>query len=383
VTGLRVLVVSEPMEYGVLSYLERLFEGIDRSRWEPALVFSPRRMAPQARRLAAGLAARGVRLRSLPFHRGAGPGDAVAALGLLAELKAFRPHVVHAHSTKAGLIGRIVARSLGIPVLYTPHGTSWRYTGRFVGRAQLAAERALRHATSLLVAVCPEEARTFVDEVGFPAARVRLVPNGVRLPDRARLRATREETRTALGLSSDGCWLVFVGRLTGEKGLDVLVRALAAGVPADGLLVVGDGPERPRLEAEARRSRLNVRFCGYQEDVSRFLAAADLFVQPSRSEGLPFTVLEAMAHGLPVVGSGVGGVAAAVDGCGRLVPPDRPVELAAALAELAADADLRATLGEAARARVAQRFGVASMVAGIHDVYAEACGAGVRSGRAA
>ena len=128
---------------------------------------------------------------------------------------------------------------------------------------------------------------------------------------------------------------------------------------------------------------LNVRFCGYQEDVSRFLAAADLFVQPSRSEGLPFTVLEAMAHGLPVVCSRVGGVGAAVDGCGRLVAPDRPAELAAALAELAGEAGLRAALGEAARARVAQRFSVASMVAGLHDVYAEACGAAVRSGQAA
>jgi len=382
-SGFRILVVSEPMEYGVLSYLERLFEGIDRARWEPALVFSPRRMAPQARRLAAGLAARGVRLRSLPFHRGAGAGDAVATLGLVAELKAFRPHVVHAHSTKAGLIARVLGRTLGIPVLYTPHGTSWRYTGRFVGRAQLAAERALRRATSLLVAVCPEEARAFVEEVGFPAARVRLVPNGVRVPDRARLLAVREQTRAALDISSEGCWLVFVGRLTSEKGLDVLVRALAAGVPADGLLVVGDGPERPRLEAEARRTRLNVRFCGYQEDVSRFLAAADLFVQPSRSEGLPFTVLEAMAHGLPVVGSRVGGVGAAVDGCGRLVAPDRPAELAAALAELARDARLRGALGEAARTRVAQRFSVAGMVAGLHDVYAEACGAAVRSGQAA
>jgi len=241
----------------------------------------------------------------------------------------------------------------------------------------------LRRATRLLVSVCPEEARAFIEEVGFASADVRLVPNGVRVPDRARLSALRQETRAALGIPPDERWLVFVGRLTREKGFDVLLRALGSALGADGLLVVGDGPERVRLEAEARRSRAAVRFCGYQEDVSPYLAAGDVFVQPSRSEGLPFTVLEAMAHGLPVICSRVGGVGAAVDGCGRLVAPDRPAELATGIADLLHDAASRAALGEAARARVAQRFGVDGMVEALHGVYAEACGAAVRAGQAA
>jgi L-malate glycosyltransferase len=116
-----------------------------------------------------------------------------------------------------------------------------------------------------------------------------------------------------------------------------------------------------------------VRFCGYREDVSPFLAAADVFVQPSRSEGLPFSVLEAMAHGVPVVGSDVGGVKAALDGCGRVVPPGDPRALAAALGELARDHGLRRTLGDAGRRRVAREFGVAAMLAALHETYEGAC----------
>jgi glycosyltransferase involved in cell wall biosynthesis len=369
---LRILVVSEPMEYGVLSYLERLFEGLDRSRWEPALAFSPYRMAPQARRLVASLVEQGIRVRSLPLRRGAGVGDAAAAVRLLAEIRAFEPDIVHLHSTKAGLIGRAAASVLGVGVLYTPHGTSWRYTGRTIGRVQLALERAFRRATDLLVSVCPEEAAAFVNEVGFHPGRIRVVPNGVRLPDGAALAALRGRVRAALGVSAGEVVGVFVGRLTREKGLDVLLRALGAGSALDGLLVVGDGPERGRLEAEGVRVGLPVRFCGYHEDVSGFLAAADVFVQPSRSEGLPFSVLEAMAHGLPVVGSDVGGMQGAIDGCGRLVPPDDPPGLARCLDQVARDPALRRALGEAGRARVAREFGVPAMLRALHGAYEEA-----------
>jgi glycosyltransferase involved in cell wall biosynthesis len=375
----RVLIVSEPMEYGVLSYVERLCDGLDGSRWEPALAFSPRRMAPQARTLVDRLVARGVRVRSLPFHRGFGPGDVRAALGLIEEIRSFRPDVLHLHSTKAGIVGRAIAAVLRTPALYTPHGMSWHYTGPRLGRVQLALERLLRRLTTALVSVCPEEAAAFVAEVGFDPARVRVVPNGVRLPDRTGLRRGREPLRARLGMTPGEVWLVLVARLTREKGTDVLLRALEADVGASGLLVVGTGRERAALEAQAKGTALRVRFCGYQADVSPFLAAADVFVQPSRSEGLPFAALEAMAHGLPVVGSRVGGMASAVDGCGLLVPPEEPAALGAALRTLCSDADARRTLGEAARLRVARDFGETAMLAALQMTYETACDRAARS----
>jgi glycosyltransferase involved in cell wall biosynthesis len=370
-TRQRVLVVSEPMEYGVLSYLEHIFAGLDPARWEPALAYSPRRLARQGTRLVAELATRGVRVCSLPFRRGMGVSDGAAALGLVAEIRAFRPDVIHLHSTKAGLLGRPIARLLGVPAAYTPHGTSWHYTGRVIGRMQRTLERLCRRGTDLLLAVCPEEARAFVEEVGVPVSRVRVVPNGVPLPDRGALVAARAHRRALLGIRDPERWLVFVGRLSHEKGLDLLLRALETPVGADGLLVVGDGPERHRLEGAAARAAVPVRFCGYQEDVSPFFAAADMFVQPSRSEGLPFALLEAMAHGLPVLCSAVGGVADAVGDCGILIPPERPVELARRLDEVLGNDGICARLGEAGRARVGRAFGVPGMLSGIHAAYAE------------
>src|SRR5204863_240877 len=143
-----------------------------------------------------------------------GVADATAALHLLAELRAFRPDVVHLHSSKAGVLGRAIARRLGIGVLCTPHGTSWQYMGWATARLQLTLERALRHATDVLVAVCPEEATAFVEEVGFPPARVRIVRNGVPIPAPDALAAARGRVRAALGIDRDEVWAAFVGRLT-------------------------------------------------------------------------------------------------------------------------------------------------------------------------
>ena len=372
-TRRRILIASEPMEYGVLSYLERLLDGLDRSRWQPAFAFSPHRMAPQAHRLVARLEREGVRLCRLRFRRGFGLADVTAAAQLAAEVRAFRPDVMHVHSTKAGVIGRLAARIVNIPVLYTPHGTSWHYTGRLVGRVQLALERALCGVTDGLLAVCPEEARAFVAEVGFRPARVRVVRNGVPLPSRAALIAGRDDARTMLAIPPGETWAVFVGRLTHEKGLDVLLRALESRLAIDGLVVVGDGRDRAALEAQAASAAIPVRFVGYHENVSRFLAAGDVFVQPSRSEGLPFSLLEAMAHGLPVVCTSVGGMPAAMEGAGRQVSPEDPTALAAVLDEIGTDAPLRAELGAAGRRRIEREFGLASMLAALHEAYGEAC----------
>jgi glycosyltransferase involved in cell wall biosynthesis len=238
---------------------------------------------------------------------------------------------------------------------------------------QLGLERALRRVTTTLVSVCAEEAAAFVREVGFDPQRIRVVPNGVRVPDDAELARVRVAQRQAYGIPPDETWLVFVGRLTPEKGADVLVRALAAQVGANGLLIVGDGPQHGWLESQVAGATIPVRFCGYQQDVTPFLAMADVFVQPSRSEGLPFAALEAMAHGLPVVASRVGGLPGAVDGAGLLVPAEDPTALATAMRTVCEDAALRRSLGEAGRRRVAREFDQGRMIATLEATYEEAC----------
>jgi glycosyltransferase involved in cell wall biosynthesis len=163
----------------------------------------------------------------------------------------------------------------------------------------------------------------------------------------------------------------YAGRLVALKGVDVLLRA-AASLPNLRVEVVGDGPERARLESIGRRAR----FLGWQTGLDDLLAGWDLFALPSREEAFGIAALEAMAASLPVVATRVGGLPELVeDGLtGLLVPPDDPAALAAAIARLAADSALRARLGEAGRARAATHFPVERMVASVAALYDQLLG---------
>jgi glycosyltransferase involved in cell wall biosynthesis len=157
--------------------------------------------------------------------------------------------------------------------------------------------------------------------------------------------------------------VVSVGRLRAPKDFLTLVRAVAALEPGSvSLRIAGDGPDRERLVEEIDRLGVAaaVDLLGTQPDVDALLESADVFVLSSTSEGLPMSVLEAMAAGLPVVASAVGGVPELVDGeTGVLVPPADPEALAAALARLATDPRLRERLGAAGRRRAEAEFGLA------------------------
>jgi glycosyltransferase involved in cell wall biosynthesis len=189
-----------------------------------------------------------------------------------------------------------------------------------------------------------------------------VIHNGVELP-----RATAEESR------SGPCRLLTVGRLQAPKDPLTLVRALAELARPGEAVIAGDGPDRPAVESEVRRLGLEsvVRLAGERNDVEELLAAADLFVLSSRSEGLPLSILEAMAAGLPVVASSVGGVPElVVEGeTGLLVPPGDPHALAAAIERLLDDSALRRRLGAAGRTRVSEHFDLASARRAHLDLY--------------
>jgi glycosyltransferase involved in cell wall biosynthesis len=181
-----------------------------------------------------------------------------------------------------------------------------------------------------------------------------VIPNGVRL-DRPQRRHPAVPAGPAIVLA--------VGRLRAPKDFVTLVAATAQLAPDVACVhIVGDGPDRPAVEREIARHRLEERvvLLGEREDVAGLLASADVFVLPSRSEGMPMSVLEAMAAGLPVVASAVGGVPELViDGeTGTLVAPGDPDALARALGALVADPAARARLGAAARARAEAEFGI-------------------------
>ncbi|PWC40319.1 glycosyltransferase family 4 protein [Azospirillum sp. TSO35-2] len=203
-----------------------------------------------------------------------------------------------------------------------------------------------------------------------PDQPVAIIPNGVD--------TQRFTPRDGAADPADGLSLLFVGRVVRQKGLDVLFEALAslppAGLAGVTLRIVGDGPARPELEAQAQRLGLSerVRFLGWlgRDDLPATYRAADAFVFPSRDEGMPNVVLEAMAAGLPVVATRIAGNRdLVVDGeTGLMLDTDDVPALAATIARLAGDAPLRRRLGAGGRRRVVDHFSWRAVAAAYRDL---------------
>jgi glycosyltransferase involved in cell wall biosynthesis len=213
-----------------------------------------------------------------------------------------------------------------------------------------------------------------VEDVGRPAAKVTTIQNGVDL-DRFS-RASRSEARAALGVPDDTLVVGTVGRLDPVKDQSGLIRAFAGALPFHPgalLMIAGDGPCRAELAGVVRSLGLEqrVRLLGERKDVPNVLAGLDVFVLPSIAEGMSNTVLEAMASGLPVIATQVGGNPEMVeDGVsGLLVPARDPGALTAALRSYLSDPHLRSLHGKASRERVFRDFSLARMNGAYDHLY--------------
>jgi glycosyltransferase involved in cell wall biosynthesis len=302
--------------------------------------------------------------------------DVRALVALYRLCRQRRYDIVHTHSTKAGLLGRAAAWSAGVPVIvHTVHGAPFEIRGDARSRVFLGLERLAARVTDRLV--CVGEA--FREEVVSwrIASDVKLVTVysgvdfGALVP-----RRTVAETKRALAL--DGAWPVVgcVGRLSEQKAQHALVEAVAAlrtAYPGIRLLLVGDGPLRPVVEATSRRLGCAdaVALLGERDDVADLLEVFDIYAMSSRWEGVGRALTEAMACGRPVVATDVDGVREIVvhERTGLLVPSRDPTALAAAIDRLAADGALAQRLGAAARLRVRALMRVDRMIADLDALY--------------
>ena len=323
---------------------------------------------------------RGVRLLDVPaLSREVGARDLTALVHLWRLMRARRPAIVHTHTSKAGFVGRLAARLAGVPaIIHQPHGhIFYGYYGAGRTAFYVALERLAARWTDRLVTLTERGTDEHLARGIGRRAQYRAVPSGVQTSQLRARAPARAGARARLGLAGDAFVVAGLGRFVPVKGFDLLVAALpalAAAVPSARVVLVGDGPERTALEAQATglgvRERLLV--TGATSDVAVGLAAADALAAPSRNEGMGRALVEAMALGLPVVGTEVGGIPAVVaDGeTGRLVPPGDAAALAAALIELGRDAALRAKLGAAAAAR-AEAFSTDVAHAAMRAIYDE------------
>ncbi len=279
--------------------------------------------------------------------------DPLGLVELVRLFRRLRPEIVHLNSSKAGVLGRLAASLARVPVrIFTAHGWAFKATTGVGATLYLWADRAVRPLTTMVICVSENELRAGIAARVCLPARSTVIKNAVEVG---------RPGRSDRGHGVRPAEIVSVGRLAEPKDFSTLVAAFAL-LPAGcaRLRLLGDGPQRGRIEAQIDDLGLtdSVELAGEVADVGPYLEQADVFVLSSSSEGMPISVLEAMAAGLPVVASAVGGLAeVVVEGeTGYLVPPGDAGALAARLAELAGDPGSAARLGNAGYRRAEECF---------------------------
>ena len=377
----RVLRVIARMNVGGPAYHVSLLSGRMDQRRFPTLLVSGRVASGEASSddLAERYGARRVHVEHLTPELE--PADDLRALREVGRIaRAFRPHLVHTHTAKAGFIGRLAAEVCGPPrpiVVHTYHGHVLEgYFSRPVTGFYRFLERAMARRSDRLIGVSTATVDDLVRLGVADRAKFEVVPLGLDLD--GFLALAPEATgrfRDELGLGPRDVLATFVGRLVPIKRLDVMLRAVAharaGGAPLT-LAVVGDGDLRGELQALAASlgCAQAVRFLGYRRDLTDIVAGTDIALLTSDNEGTPVALIEAGAGARPMVATRAGGVPdVVVPGTGLLAERGDHGGIARALVELSGDPARRRAMGERARAHVAGRYRYESLLQNMTDLY--------------
>ena len=339
------LLITDLDTGGAERNLATLAAGLDRERFEVAVasIMPPGRIGEE-------LAAKGIPVTDLGMtHRA----NLFAFIRLVRWLKETRPEILHTWLFHANVLGRLAAKFAKVPRIVSSIRVAEPR------RWHLWLDRRTSSRADVILANSPS-LRDYAAAHGIPDAKLRVIPNAVDLPQFASTPRKTREVPVAL----------FVGRLAEQKGVDLLLRA-AARTPGVRFRIAGDGPDRDSLAKLARELGLsNVEFLGQSERVAELLADADVLVAPSRWEGMPNVVLEAMAARVPVVATDVVGTRDLIrnDENGLLVPVDDAPALASAIARMLSEPGVADRLAEAGR-ETAQKHSPEAMIHAHEQLY--------------
>lgn len=282
--------------------------------------------------------------------------------GLIARL---HPGIVHTHGYRSDVIGAAAARANRVPTVSTVHG----FTGGGLRNRvyELVQSRALRRADAVIAVSAPLVGR--LAQAGVRRERIHCVPNGFAVTDET---VARSAARRQLGINDEALVVGWVGRLSREKGPDVMLDALVECDPSWRLSIIGEGPELDQLTRQAAELGIAERILwhGAVAGAGSLLTAFDALVLSSRTEGTPITLLEAMNARVPIVATRVGGIPDVVTSAHAiLVAPEQPMAIAAALAKLQLEPSAAARRSEEARKRLLQSYSSAAWLDAVDAVY--------------
>jgi glycosyltransferase involved in cell wall biosynthesis len=307
--------------------------------------------------------------------------DPTAPFRLAGILREHRVDVAHCHNW-GGLVDTVLAAKLArmIPVLHTQHGLDYGFShspDHKRSRLRTAMKALACQGVTRIATVSHEVAQMVTREWRVPPSRVTVVHNGVRVPAPGEGSEIRSQWRRELGVGESDVLIGTVAVFRPVKDLHTMLEAtalIARETPRARLVLMGAGPQKEELEAAVERLGLKsvVHFPGFRRDASQLLPALDVFVLSSLSEGISLALLEAMAAGVPVVATSVGGNVEILQkpASGLLVPPRSPHELAGAILSLMNDSTRRSELSAGGRQRVEEAFSLNHMIRAYGALYA-------------
>ena len=379
---IRVLRVIGRLNIGGPSiHVVNLAAGLDSDRYEQLLVIG--RESPAEGSMLDYALSRGVwphRIQEIVTAFNLAPRDGVALKRLFSLMRLYRPHIVHTHTAKAGLLGRIAARLAGVPIIvHTFHGHVLHgYYGSVQNWALRRMEKSLAWFSHRLVTVSEQVKKELIEYGVARADRITVIPLGLDLEPYLHAETRRGEFRREMSLSSGARLVGIVGRIFPVKNHALFLESaarIAAAEPAARFVVVGDGMLRFALEQQARELGIAdlVLFTGWRSDLARIYADLDVLVVSSNNEGTPLSAIEAMATSCPVVATRVGGVPDLISDyeSGRLVPPRDAEALAGAVLDLLHHPEMAQAMGRNAMIAARDRFDVKRLVHDVDHLYRE------------
>ncbi len=363
--------------------------GLDKKKYEIALIKGPTFESNMSKEEYASVIAnmkkarlKGVKLFNIPFLlRRINPFfDLLAFFSLYILLIKENPTIVHSHTSKAGLLGRLAAKLAGVPIIvHTPHGhVFFGYFGPFKTKIFILLEKLASRITDKIITLSNREKEDYILFKTAEEDKLSVICSGIGLNKfKESLLSEKQNLKKELGIPGNSLIVGTAGRLVPVKGPEFLIKAakyIISEYPDTYFIFTGDGPLEQDLKRKALEMGIseNIIFLGWRNDVAKIISIYDIFVLPSLNEGMGRVLVEAMALGKPIVASNIGGIPDLVihGKNGFLVPPKDPEELAKYIQILLEDEEKREKMGLAGK-EMSLNFSTENMVEKIAELYEE------------